>query len=103
MTSRDIIENLARTKTVERLVDNLCPRTPKQLGDLVQMIYEALLRMPPSKLRRLHRDDLLVPYIIVAIRRQYFSVHSSYHIHFRRPMMHAELSNLFESRHEPAE
>lgn len=91
--NRKHIAYLAKERVVETLVENVCHRSPKQLGDLVQMVYEILLRTPPRRLQGLIRRGALNFYIIRIIENQYFSTSSPYHRRIRNPAIHARITD----------
>ncbi len=79
-----LIDSLARNRVVESLVANITHRPASELGDLVQMVYEILLRKPPRKLHQVMRNRALTYYIVGIITNLYFSKTSPYHRKIRR-------------------
>lgn len=84
MTKRELIDNIAREGLVERLVANVCHRRYRALPDLVQMVYEALLRYDGQKLLRIHRRGALNFFIVRVIGNLYFSRTSPYYRQIRK-------------------
>lgn len=86
-----LVTSLARNHVVEHLVTVTTQRPASELGDLVQIVYEILLRKPPKQLHRVMRNQALNYYIIGIIRNQYFSNTSPYHRKIRRHDRHADV------------
>lgn len=84
MTKRELIDTIAREGLVERLVANVCHRRHRALPDLVQMVYEALLRYDGQKLLRIHRRGALNFFIVRVIGNLYFSRTSPYYRQIRK-------------------
>lgn len=84
MTKRELIDNIARDGLVERLVANVCHRRHRFLSDLVQMVYEALLKYDGQKLLRIHQRGALNFFIVRVIGNLYFSQTSSYYRQIRK-------------------
>ena len=87
-TGKQAIAALARNKVVEHLVARVTKRPAKELGDLVQMVYEILLTKPPRLLERVIRNNALPYYIVAIIRNLYFSKTSPYYRKIRRHQTH---------------
>lgn len=79
-----LVESLAHQHVVEHLVASITKRPATHLGDLVQMVYEILLRKPPRQLRGIIRNKALNYYIVAIIRNLYFSKTSPYYRKIRR-------------------
>lgn len=84
MTKRELIDNIARDGLVERLVANVCHRRHRSLPDLVQMVYEALLKYDGQKLMRIHDRGALNFFIVRVIGNLYFSRTSPYYRQIRK-------------------
>lgn len=94
MTKRELIDSIAREILVERLVTNVCHRHHRALSDLVQMVYEALLRYDGKKLLRIHQRGALNFFIVRVIGNLYFSRTSPYYRQIRKfSRMSDELRN----------
>ena len=91
MTKRELIDNIARDGLVERLVANVCHRRHRSLSDLVQMVYEALLKYDEEKLMRIHRRGALNFFIVRIIENLYFSRTSPYYRQIRRFAQHSDI------------
>lgn len=89
--NNDVVDALARCRVVERLVANITRRPASELGDLVQMVYEILLRKPSRHLRRVGRNRAMNYYIIAIIKNLYFSKTSPYHRKIRRFEQHSDV------------
>lgn len=83
-----LVDSLARQHVVEHLVASVTKRPAAQLGDLVQMVYEILLRKPARHLHRIARNKALNYYIVAIIRNLYFSKTSPYYRKIRRLEKH---------------
>lgn len=84
MTKRDLIDTIAREGLVERLVANVCHRRHRALPDLVQMVYEALLKSDGQKLLNLYQRNALNFFIVRIIENLYFSLTSPYYRQIRK-------------------
>lgn len=84
MTKRELIDSIAREILVERLVTNVSHRHHRALSDLVQMVYEALLRYDGKKLLRIHQRGALNFFIVRVIGNLYFSRTSPYYRQIRK-------------------
>lgn len=74
MTKREIIDELARGRTVERLARSLTRRPVEgDIKDLCQIVYLYLLEYDDEKLARLHADRELEFLIIRILLNQYRS------------------------------
>ena len=91
MTKRELIDSIARIGLVERLVANVCQRHHRALPDLVQMVYEALLKYDGQKLLRIHRRGALNFFIVRIIENLYFSRTSPYYRQIRRFAQHSDI------------
>ena len=88
---RSAIASLARNKVVEHLVAQVTKRPARELGDLVQMVYEILLTKPPRIIEKLVRKNALPYYIVGVIRNLYFSKTSPYYRKIRREQQHGDV------------
>jgi len=82
--TKDIVAEIARARKVEKLVHNVTHRPAEELGDLVQIVYEALLKVPDARMSIICRRRALDFYIVRIVENQYFSRSSAYHRHIRR-------------------
>lgn len=89
-----LVDSLARQHIVEHLVTKTTKRPAEQLGDLVQMIYEILLRKPPHQMRMIMRNRAMNYYIVAIIRNLYFSKTSPYY---------RKIHRFEKNRHAPKE
>lgn len=72
MTRNGIIEQLAREKTVERMVENIARRhITGDLKDLCQMIYLFLLEYDEAKLIEIWEKGAMGFFIVRIIQNQY--------------------------------
>lgn len=85
------VGGLARNRVVEHLVENVCHRPAEELGDLIQMVYEILLRKPERDIQRVVNNRATNYYIVAIIQNLYFSKTSPYHRTIRRPGQHDEV------------
>lgn len=84
MTKNELVEKLAKDALVERLVSNVCHKRHSVLPDLVQMVYEALLRCDERRLLLIYERGALNFFIVRIIENLYFSRTSPYHKQIRR-------------------
>ena len=84
MTKRDLIDTIAQEGLVERLVANVCHRRHRALPDLVQMVYEALLKSDGQKVLNLYQRNALNFFIVRIIENLYFSLTSPYYRQIRK-------------------
>lgn len=87
-----LVASLARGRVVENLAVRTTGRPASELGDLVQMVYEILLRKPPQNIERVVKNKALDFYIVAIIRNLYFSKTSPYHRNIRRHERHADVT-----------
>lgn len=81
MSNREIVQKIASRREVERIVNTTCGRA---VDDLAQMIYEALMAMPNTRLAQLDQDRQLGYYIMGMARRQYYRNKSKYYADYKR-------------------
>lgn len=80
-----IIENLAKDRRVEALVENIAHHSlTADLKDLCQMVYLILLEYDESKLQDLWENDQINFFIARIILNQYRSSNSPFHAIFRK-------------------
>lgn len=86
MDMRAIIEQLARRRTVERLIQDITHRGGDDMADLAQMVYEALLMTGETRISELWEqgEAAMNCYIAAIIRNQYYSDSSRFYYDFRR-------------------
>lgn len=84
MKRAEIIEEIANTRYVERLVKNICHSSAPELDDLSQMIYEILLTYDEAKIIDLYENRQLGFFIVRVIKNQYFSNSSPFYQELRR-------------------
>lgn len=93
-TNRILVDSLAQEHVVEHLVANITKRPASQLGDLVQMVYEILLRKPARPIQRVIRNQAMNYYITKIIQNLYFSKTSPYY---------RKIHRFEKNRHAPKE
>jgi hypothetical protein len=72
MTKMEIIDQLARAKTVEQVVENVTRRhITGDLKDLCQMVYVWLLETDESRIVSLWEKDQIGFYIVRIVQNQY--------------------------------
>ena len=80
MTSKQIINELAKNKVIEKLVANISPDdNPPDNRDLSQLIYLTLLEKPNSLIEDLYSKGELIFYVIRIITRNVYSTTSPYY------------------------
>lgn len=85
MTKAQIIENIARKRKVERLIENIAHHSlTADLCDLSQMVYLILLEYDEQKLQDLWENNQMNFFIVRIIVNQYNSVNSPFYTTFRK-------------------
>ena len=80
MTSKEIINELAKNKVIEKLVANISPEdNSPDTSDLSQLIYLTLLEKPNSLIEDLYNKGELIFYVIRIITRNAYSITSPYY------------------------
>ena len=78
----EIIDEISRCNTVEKIVYKLIPESKNQCQeapqDLIQDIYEVLLNKPDDVIEDLYRKNELGFFILKIVKNQIFSVNSKY-------------------------
>lgn len=91
----DIIEQLAKDKTVEGLIKNISKKnslSSSHLDDLSQDIYIALLEKPPELIQELEDKGQLNFYIARMVANNIHSSLSPYYYKYIKPEQHLELN-----------
>lgn len=85
MEARDVVEQLARGRVVEQMVENIARSslTP-DLQDLCQMVYVILLEYDPATIMDLHASGDLPFFVARIILNQYRSKNSPFYYQIRR-------------------
>jgi len=84
-SKRDIIDGLAKARTIERLVENITRRPLDALTkDLAQTIYVYLLEFPEDKLQDLHECGQLTYFIVRIIINQWAGSRSTFRHQLRK-------------------
>lgn len=78
MTKYEIIGTLATERKVERICDNICKCSRPEISDLVQIVYEALLRKDEQTIVAAWNEGWLDFYIVRIIRNQWETDHSTF-------------------------
>ena len=86
MTREQIVEEIAKGRTVERLCMSVThsPTMTQNLSDLVQSIYLVLLEYDREKVEDMWESGSLGFFIVNVIKRQWFSKNSPYYKTYRR-------------------
>lgn len=83
-TKNEVIDILARSKTVETLLGKISHGSFPHLDDLAQDIYLSLLLKDDDKIVSMYNDKQLLFYIIRIIRNNLYSTTSPYWRQYRR-------------------
>lgn len=84
-TKRDIIEELAKGRRVELLVENIAHSAlTADLKDLCQMVYLILLEYDDAKIQDLYENDQINFFLVRIILNQYRSSNSPFHTEIRK-------------------
>lgn len=74
----DIVEQVARERRVERIIENICRSDAPEMADFAQMIYLALLTKDDSVIERLWDSGKIDYYIVAMVQRQWNTGHSAF-------------------------
>lgn len=93
MDNNEIIDWLAKDRTVERLIENISKKklTDSHLDDLAQDIYIALLEKPPALILQLYEKNEINFYIARMVVNNLRSNLSPYYYKYIKPEQHKEL------------
>ena len=91
MTKREIVERLARRRTVERIAENITRRSASapEIADLCQMVYLILLEYDENKIRDLWDNGEIGFFIVRVILNQFRSMTSPYYYLYKKFIEHA--------------
>lgn len=87
MNKAEIIEEIAKARMVETMVQNIAHEslsTNADLSDLCQMVYLILLEYDKDKLQDLWENNQMRFFLARIIVNQYRSSYSPFHIQFRK-------------------
>ena len=87
MNKAEIIEQIAKARMVETMVQNIAHEslsTNADLSDLCQMVYLILLEYDEDKLRDLWEHNQMRFFLARIIVNQYRSSYSPFHIQYRK-------------------
>ena len=105
MEARDVVEQLARGRAVEAMVENIARSslTP-DLQDLCQMVYVILLEYEPEKIVDLERNGEMPFFVARVILNQYRSKNSPFYYQIRRFLVQSrEITHRDENRPDSQE
>lgn len=83
MSKYEIIEQLAKEKTIEEIIGNITQRSDDTLNDLAQMLYEDLLLKDEEKIKKLYTDKQLKFFITRMVLNSINSKTSRFYYLFR--------------------
>ena len=83
MSKYEIIEQLAKEKTIEEIIGNITQRSDDTLNDLAQMLYEDLLLKDEEKIKKLYSDKQLKFFITRMVLNSINSKTSRFYYLFR--------------------
>ena len=85
MSKSEIIEEVAKARMVERMVQNIAHHTlDADLKDLAQMVYLILLEYDETKLQDLWQNEQMGFFLARIIINQYRSSNSPFHTIYRK-------------------
>lgn len=84
ITKNKIIEELAKNKTIETIIENVTQSGDDTLNDLSQMLYEDLLMKDEDKIIQLYKDEQLQYFITRMVLNSINSKTSRYYYMFAR-------------------
>lgn len=77
-TKRDIIESMAKARTVERLVENVTRRHDATAKDLAQSVYAILLDLPDGRVCRMYAEGSLTYYVARIVMNEWRNGYSPF-------------------------
>lgn len=83
-TQTQIIEEIAKNKIVETIIDNVSKGTFPDTDDLSQDIYVELLSKPEEKIQQLYENNQLNYFIATMVKNNLFSVNSRYYYNYQK-------------------
>ena len=83
MSKYEIIEQLAKEKTIEEIIGNITQRSDDTLNDLAQMLYEDLLLKDEEKIKKLYTDKQLKFFVTRMVLNSINSKTSRFYYLFR--------------------
>lgn len=83
MSKYEIIEQLAKEKTIEEIIGNITQRSDDTLNDLAQMLYEDLLLKDEEKIKKLYADKQLKFFVTRMVLNSINSKTSRFYYLFR--------------------
>lgn len=83
-TPQQIIEQLAKDKTIETIVDNISKGSFPYTEDLVQDLYIELLSKPEDKIIQMYEKKQLNYFITTMVRNNLYSKNSRYYYNYMR-------------------
>lgn len=84
MTKKEIIENIAKEKILEELVNNICGYIDDDLKDLIQDIYIDLFTKPEQMLLSLSENNQIKFFLTKIILNNVFSRTSRYYTKYKK-------------------
>jgi hypothetical protein len=84
ITKYKIIEELAKNKTIENIIQNIVKKWDDTLNDLAQMLYEDLLSKQDNKIIQLYNNNQLHYYLTRMVLNSVNSKTSRFYYLFAR-------------------
>ena len=84
MGKQEIIEELARGKIVEEIIDNICKTNSVEMRDLAQDIYLSLLEKDEKRIQKLYDNQQLSFFIAKMVTNNYFSETSPFYTKYKK-------------------
>lgn len=85
MSKREIVGELAKSRSVERMIENIAHRSlDANLKDLSQMVYIILLEYDEDKIQDLYEHNQMNYFLARIIINQYQSCNSPFYKEFRK-------------------
>lgn len=84
MTRNEIVEDLARRRVVEGMIENICRRSTPEMQDLAQIIYLDLLTAPAANIETAYEEGWLGFKLVRIIKNNWQSTHSRFRDLFTR-------------------
>lgn len=95
----DIVEELARNKLIEELVNNIAPADESYKEDLVQDLYIELLNKPPDNIINLYQANKLKYFIVRMVMNNINSKTSPFYYRYKKnAKKHIQITPEMEDR-----
>lgn len=95
MTKTEIVSEISKDKTVEKMLRTITKDNSQSINDLAQDIYMSLLEKNEEFIVSLYKENKLKNFISGMITRNYFSKTSPYYKYYRKFLNNSNQINEF--------